>query len=259
MKAFILAAGFGKRMEELTNELPKPLLRVDGYPLICYTLFQLYLWKIESVVINVHYLPDLIIEYLCDFPYFPITFSHEKKILGTAGGIFAALKEFENERSFLLINPDTIFFPSINDNPSIPEKLIQDDIAGCLYLIKKIRQSQERGWIFFNGCSKSSGKSFLQDDITFIKHIPGGGDYIYSGYSIVNPASFLHLKVDEFSELGPLWIEKAEEGKLFGKLFQGTIISAGDKTSYLKNMNKRIIKRDQINKWEKFISTWFKK
>ena len=85
MKAFILAAGFGKRMGKYCENLPKPLLPVGGYPLIYYTLFNLKCWGITSVTVNLHYLPDKLKAALYQFPYFQIEYSFEEKILETAG------------------------------------------------------------------------------------------------------------------------------------------------------------------------------
>ncbi|MEQ9364485.1 MAG: NTP transferase domain-containing protein, partial [Leptospirales bacterium] len=86
MKAFILAAGFGKRMGELTANRPKPLLPLSGQPLIVYTLFQLHRWGVTEAMINLHYLGEQIEAALRNFPHFPLRYSHESRLLGTAGG-----------------------------------------------------------------------------------------------------------------------------------------------------------------------------
>ena len=55
-KAMILAAGFGKRLNPLTVDCPKPLLKVDDETLLSNTIRFLENLGIEQVVINVHYL-----------------------------------------------------------------------------------------------------------------------------------------------------------------------------------------------------------
>jgi NDP-sugar pyrophosphorylase family protein len=51
MKAVILAAGKGTRMRELTNELPKPMLRVEGKPILEHILTGLLLAGIREIFI----------------------------------------------------------------------------------------------------------------------------------------------------------------------------------------------------------------
>ncbi len=118
-KAMILAAGFGTRMKEYTTTLPKPILPIRGIPIIAYHLFLLYLWKVDYVVINLHYLGDTIKSFLKTFPYYEIRYSEEKEILGTAGGIAYAIKQNLLSHYFLILNSDTIFF-NTNKDLSIP-------------------------------------------------------------------------------------------------------------------------------------------
>ena len=108
-KAMILAAGFGKRLNPLTLNCPKPLLKIGKETLLSNTINFLEQSKIKEVVINVHYLGDQIIEYLNKkkFNLKIIIINEKEKILDTGGGICNALKYF-NE-SFLCLNPDTIW------------------------------------------------------------------------------------------------------------------------------------------------------
>ena len=107
MKAMILAAGFGKRLGHLTQSTPKPLIGVKGQPLIKYHLSKLLAADYSQIVINTHYLSDEIINYVeNEFNNDPrITFSIEKEILGTGGGIKKALHHFGND-DFLVLNSD---------------------------------------------------------------------------------------------------------------------------------------------------------
>ena len=107
MKAMILAAGFGTRLGHLTQSTPKPLIKVKGQPLIKYHLSKLLAADYSQIVINTHYLSDEIINYVeNEFNNDPrITFSIEKEILGTGGGIKKALHHFGND-DFLVLNSD---------------------------------------------------------------------------------------------------------------------------------------------------------
>jgi len=109
MKAMILAAGFGTRLRPLTLTVPKPLLPVGGTPLIVWNLLLLRTFGIRQVMMNLHYLGQLIQEALGDGAQWDmeITYSYEPKILGTGGGLKAALDFFEKD-PFLVINGDTL-------------------------------------------------------------------------------------------------------------------------------------------------------
>jgi len=108
-KAMILAAGFGKRLNPLTLDCPKPLLKIGKETLLSNTINFLEKCQIKEIVINVHYLGEQISEYLNKRNFnLNINIINEKeKILNTGGGILNAAKYF-NE-SFLCINPDTIW------------------------------------------------------------------------------------------------------------------------------------------------------
>jgi len=108
MKAFILAAGIGKRLQPLTLKLPKPLVPVNGIPLLCYTLLRLKQAGISELIINTCYLGDKIADFLQHHANFgfDIYISAEKELSGTGGGI----KNCQNllKEPFLLINADII-------------------------------------------------------------------------------------------------------------------------------------------------------
>ena len=60
MRAMILAAGLGKRMRPLTENTPKPLLKVDGKPLVEHLIQRLISGGVTGVVINYHHLGEMI-------------------------------------------------------------------------------------------------------------------------------------------------------------------------------------------------------
>ena len=63
-KAMILAAGFGKRLQPLTLDCPKPLLKIGNKTLLYNTLMFLKSIGIKKVIINTHYLKEQIIDYI---------------------------------------------------------------------------------------------------------------------------------------------------------------------------------------------------
>lgn len=95
MRAMILAAGLGKRMLPLTQDTPKPLLKVGGRALIEYQLARLQAAGIQHVTINHSYLGEQIEAALGDGSRYgiEICYSPEPLRLETAGGILQALPQ----------------------------------------------------------------------------------------------------------------------------------------------------------------------
>ena len=109
MKAMILAAGFGTRLKPLTDNLPKPMFPVLNRPLLEHTLNFLSSQGVHDIIVNVHHLPNKIIDYFGDGSEFGVhlKFSHEEEILGTAGGLKKAQSFLEKE-TFLVLNSDVL-------------------------------------------------------------------------------------------------------------------------------------------------------
>jgi NDP-sugar pyrophosphorylase family protein len=109
MKAMILAAGFGTRLRPLTETLPKPLVPLNGKPLIEYTLFLLRKHGFLDVVINLHYQGGKIRDTLGSGSRWGLrlTYSDEPEILGTGGGI-KKVQPLLSDGPFLVINGDIL-------------------------------------------------------------------------------------------------------------------------------------------------------
>lgn len=116
MKGFILAAGFGTRLQPITFTLPKPMAPVCNRPLIAWAVESFLAAGVHELIVNLHHLPEPLQEYLrreyagrADFH-----FSIEEEILGTGGGIRRIEPQLANEEEFFVVNGDTIQFPPWN-------------------------------------------------------------------------------------------------------------------------------------------------
>lgn len=87
--AFILGAGLGTRLRPLTENTPKPLLRICGRPIITYAMEHLKAVGVERFIVNTHHCAEKYQEAFPDGNWqgIPITFRHEPILLDTAGGI----------------------------------------------------------------------------------------------------------------------------------------------------------------------------
>lgn len=108
-RAVLLAAGLGTRLRPLTYTIPKPLLPLDGTPVIDHQLGYLASQGIPEVIINLHHLGDKIRQHVGDGSRFglKVGYSEEPTILGTGGGIKKASMNF-NRETFLVLNSDTL-------------------------------------------------------------------------------------------------------------------------------------------------------
>src|ERR1700744_6588993 len=86
-KAMVLAAGLGVRMRPLTDPMPKPMMPVAGQPLLDHVLDKLGNAGVTEAVVNVHYLPDQIIDHVAARKRPRVIISDERDtVLGTGGG-----------------------------------------------------------------------------------------------------------------------------------------------------------------------------
>ena len=115
-QAFILAAGRGKRMLELTDDKPKPLVTVANKCLIDYNVEHIQSVGIDTCVVNLCYKGDMIRDHLQNrYPNMSFIFSIEDEALETGGGIKHALPKMKRE-AFFVINSDALWIDSPNRN-----------------------------------------------------------------------------------------------------------------------------------------------
>src|SRR5260370_42096858 len=115
-KAMVLAAGLGARMRPLTDKMPKPLVPVAGRPLLDHVLDKLADAGVSEAVVNVHYLPDQIIEHVADRARPRVIVSDERDhVLGTGGGVVKALPLL-GQAPFFLVNADTMWIDGVRPN-----------------------------------------------------------------------------------------------------------------------------------------------
>ncbi len=110
MKAVILAGGFGKRLRPLTNEIPKPMIKINDKPIISWQIEWLKANGITDIVIAAGYKRDHIVAYLKDGKEFSINIEYvaEEQPLDTGGGLKNARNALIDEESFLVINGDIL-------------------------------------------------------------------------------------------------------------------------------------------------------
>lgn len=109
MKAFLLAAGVGSRLRPITDNIPKCLVPINGYPLLYYWLKLFERYGIDEVLINLHHLSDLVLEFLRETNFsLKIHTVFEEELLGSAGTIRCNFDFVCREDAFLICYADNL-------------------------------------------------------------------------------------------------------------------------------------------------------
>ena len=112
MKAFLLAAGLGTRLRPLTDTVPKCLVPINGRPLLSWWLELLDKHKVDEVIINTHYLPEQVREYIALHNRIgqkpKIIEFYEPQLLGSGGTVKANSEFVKNEDCFLICYADNL-------------------------------------------------------------------------------------------------------------------------------------------------------
>lgn len=115
MKVVIMAGGRGTRIAELFPDIPKPLIPVDGMPILEREIRSLASQGFKDIVLTVGYLADKIIAYFGDGSQLGVMIEYfvEETPLGNAGALFQ-LKEKIGDEPFFLLNADAAFDVDFN-------------------------------------------------------------------------------------------------------------------------------------------------
>lgn len=206
-RAFILAAGFGKRLRPYTGTVPKPMVCVAGRSLIFRTLDLLRAVGVFEVVVNAHYLADVLKTHLDDYSAqhneMIIHFVHEEKILDTGGAIVNTLHYFHGE-PFYVIAGDNLWE---DGDVSALLRLAQhwdDSRMDILTLMEPIqRMILTKGVGDYNFTDTLHvARSHNRTGTHMWTNIRLNHPRIYDGYS-AEPFSFLNL-LDRAEEMGRL-------------------------------------------------------
>lgn len=107
MKAMLFAAGRGTRLQPLTNDTPKCLVKAGDRTLLEHNIHFLKRAGVSKIVINVHHLAEKVMTFVeaHDFGV-DVRISHETELLETGGGLLKAVHHFEGEDAFVVCNSD---------------------------------------------------------------------------------------------------------------------------------------------------------
>ncbi len=205
IRAFILAAGRGERMRPLTNQTPKPLLKVGGMPLIETHLQRLHTAGFRTIVINLGWLGEQLRTALGDGTRFGVSIEYSDEgwpALETGGGVHHALPLL-GDAPFVVVNGDVYCDVDLR---ALRERAasLPADVLAHLVMVPNPAQHPKGDFVF-------SG-SQLRDE--------AGERYTFSGISIQRPALFKDCAPGAFSVV-PLWRQAMKTGQVTGELHRG--------------------------------------
>jgi MurNAc alpha-1-phosphate uridylyltransferase len=217
-RAMVLAAGLGVRMRPLTDNLPKPLIRVGGKALIDFGLDQLAEAGVETAVVNVHYLADKIERHLASRKHPRIVISDERDaLLDTGGGVVKAMQHL-GDVPFFHINSDSIWLDGVRPNLiRLAETFDPDEMDALLLLAAATNSIGYGGRGDFAMSPDGALRRRAEREI-----VP----FVYAGAALLSPALFADAPPGAFS-LNLLFDRAMATGRLHGLRLDGLWMHVG--------------------------------
>ncbi|GAA1952007.1 nucleotidyltransferase family protein [Kitasatospora viridis] len=111
MKAVVMAGGVGSRLRPITDDIPKPLVPIDGTPVMGHVLELMRHHGVTDAVVTVRYRADQIIDHFGDGDGVGVKLTYlreREQPLGTAGAVYAARHLLDTDEPFLVISSDAL-------------------------------------------------------------------------------------------------------------------------------------------------------
>tara|TARA_B100000965_G_scaffold333668_1_gene298667 strand:- start:353 stop:1054 length:702 start_codon:yes stop_codon:yes gene_type:complete len=200
----ILAAGIGKRMQPLTLETPKPLLKIGKQSLLERAINLLIANSVEKITINVHHLGDQIKKFIEEKNYKTnITISDEgDDLLDTGGGILKGTSSLDVNDPFIVINPDTLWDKNYDQELKDLIKLYFKENKPCMLVANKNISFDKS----FSGDFTLHGNVISKEE---------KNQFIYTGLQIMNRKVFAKEDIKIFS-MNKIWKQLIKEKNLLG-------------------------------------------
>ena len=206
MKAMILAAGRGERMRPLTDETPKPLLRIGGQTLIEHHIHALTQAGITELVINHAHLGEQIVKALGDGDAYGVSIRYSPEpdaALETGGGIHNALPLL-GDAPFIVVNADIWTDYRFGSLPEAPAGLAH------LVMVDNPEHHPDGDFSLSNGLLSQRGPHMLT----------------FSGIGVYRPALFAGCTPGAFP-LGPLLRTAMDREEVSGEQYDGRWFDIG--------------------------------
>jgi N-acetyl-alpha-D-muramate 1-phosphate uridylyltransferase len=217
-KAMVLAAGLGLRMRPLTDAMPKPLVRVAGKTLLDHALDRLADADVKEAIVNVHYLPDQIINHTAGRQRPRVIISDERdRVLGTGGGVVKALPAL-GPAPFFHVNADTLWIDGVRPNLARLAETFEPARMDILLLMAPTTSSI--------GYSGRGDYAMLSDGALRKRREHQVVPFVYAGAAIMSPSLFADAPSGDFS-LTTMFDRANDRERLFGLRLDGVWMHVG--------------------------------
>ncbi len=235
-KGILLVGGKGTRLAPLTNNTPKPMLRVAGKPVTEHQIVKARNSGITELVLATSYLAEVFEPYFGDGSEFgiSITYAVEETPLGTGGAIANAARKLNlrDDDSVVIFNGDVLSGHNLDDQISMHEKSNSDV---TLYLTK-VQDPRAYGCVPID--QQGRVQSFLEKMENPIADTINAGCYIFRNRAInqIPNGQVVSVERDTFPKL------LSEGFNLFGYLDNNYWIDMGTPHSFIKASKDLILK-----------------
>ena len=212
-KALVLCGGYGTRLGQLTQALPKPLLPMGDVPLVGHCLALLAHHGIDQVAVNTHFMPEAIEDALEDGTRFGVDlhYSHESKLLGTAGALANLRDYFADAQSILVIYGDLL------TDQDLSSLLDRHDRKRSLATLLLHRRSRSNSIVSMDEEGRLT--RFLERPSDEERHRAGAGDeaWVNSGIQVISPELLAGIEDGVALDLPrDVYSHRVGEGRFFG-------------------------------------------
>jgi MurNAc alpha-1-phosphate uridylyltransferase len=205
-------------MRPLTDHMPKPLVSVAGRPLLDHVLDKLAAAGVSEAVVNVHYLPDQIIDHVASRRSPHVVISDERnQVLGTGGGVVKALPRL-GPAPFFHVNSDTLWIDGVRSNLMRLAEVFDPARMDILLLMAPTASSI--------GYSGRGDYAMLPDGALRKRREHQVVPFVYAGAAILSPRIFAGAPKGEFS-LTRMFDAANEQDRLFGLRLDGVWMHVG--------------------------------
>lgn len=213
MKAMIFAAGLGTRLQPLTNDRPKALVEVGGYPLLEITMRRLLAFGYDEIVVNVHHFADQVEAFLQSKQYFgaSVHISDERdQLLDTGGGLKKAATWLRGKESFLVHNTDVL------TNLDLHAFRRAHEAGGAMATLAVRNRSTSRYLLFDEAGLLSGWRNTKTGEEKISRKVVATVPLAFSGIQYIHPRLFDYMTENEAFSIIDVYLEAARTAKVAG-------------------------------------------